>query len=241
MGTALSVMRNNVRRNLSDLGANGTFATDAELNQYIGEGYKRYYKIMIREGEGYFETKVGISLVANQSDYPMGALSPPFTSISALQRVTSFGLIPLKANERRFKTNYLLNSGVGQVYLPTYRMRGMNLVIEPPPSFSEPFIDNSSGLLLEYYYVPPFPVSNSSDGFVFDDNFNVVWEPMVELFATIRALEAKDAIGGVSDIATFRQTLKDEETAFIDSLDRFEYPDQVEYIGQNYTNLNWWW
>jgi hypothetical protein len=63
---------------------------------------------------------------------------------------------------------------------------------------------------------------------------------MIELYATIRAMEAKDGMGGVSDISTFRSTLALKEQVFMDSLNRMETSDRVQYSGTDYTNMvNW--
>jgi len=62
-----------------------------------------------------------------------------------------------------------------------------------------------------------------------------MWEPLIELYATIRALEGKDAIGGVSDVATFRETKDIYEKRLMDSLERDETPESVEQIGMDYS------
>lgn len=239
MGSQLSAIRGNVRFNLSDLNTTNPFWTNNELNYFIRLEYQKFYHLMVTEGEGYFETSVLLPLVANVPLISVAGLTPPFYDISALERNTTFGTVPLRPSERRFKPNYTLNSGVGQSYLPTYRMQGMNIVLEPGPTVSEPAAPGL-GLKFDYVYIPTYPVFNSPDNFQFDENFPVASEYLIELGATITALESKDGIGGVADIQTFRDAYATGTKNFIDSLSRFEYPDSVDYYGQNYLNLNWW-
>lgn len=238
MGSQLSVLEGNIRRNLSDPtgGVNAPYYTSQEIKQYIGDAYKNYYKILVNEGEGYFETSTNISLVANQALYSLSALSPAFFSIHSLERVNSRGTFPLKEAERMFRPNYSFGIPSGDGYYPTYRLQSLNLLIEPTPQFSE-----SNALILKYYYLPTFPSASSLDSFQFDDNFSVAFETMIELYATIRALEGKDGVGGVSDMNTFRERLKDQEESFMKVLNRFDYPDDVQYSGQNYSTPFWWW
>ena len=240
MGSQLSVIRGNVRRNLGETTAR--FYSDTELNQYIGEGYKNYFKLMVYEGEGYFEVSTYLSLVANQEAYSVAALNPPFFQISALERVLPQGTRPLEQSERRFRPNYTYSVGVGISYIPTFRMQSLNIILEPFPTFSETGGAGLGGLKLDYIYVPTFPSSSSADSFTFDANFSVTDEPLVELYATIAALESKDGMGGVSDISSFRDRLAKLEENFIENLTRYEAPDRVQYSGNNYSDFNgWWW
>jgi len=233
MGSQLSVIRGNVRNNLGE--ATAEFYTNGELNQYIGTAYKQYFLLMISEGEGYFETTTNIDVVANQAAYSVSSLSPPFYSVSAIERYLPNGTWPCREDERRFTPNYTLGINTGYGWLPSYRMRGMNLIFEPTPQFNE-----TNALKLEYVYAPTFPSSGSADSFTFDDNFSVVHEPLIELYATIAALEAKDGMGGVSDIASFRNRLAELQVVFMDGLNRYEYPDKVTYAGINYSPFNQW-
>jgi hypothetical protein len=237
MGSALSVIRANVRRNLGETTPN--FYTNAELNQYIGEAYQYYSMIMLDEGEGYFETHINLGFTSGSPYISVDNMTPPFYTISKLERwLSNSSSVPLRLNERRFKINTTIAVSTGDAYRPTYNQQGMSIVIEPTPTSTEAPASTgqvSSGLLLWYNYIPTFPVSNSADGFTFDSCFPIIWEPMIQLFATIRAMEGKDAMGGVSDISTFRETLGTWESRFMDSLERDETPESVEQMGMDYS------
>lgn len=239
MGSTLVTLRNNIRRNLGDVDATQYFYSNAELNQYIGEAYRYYSMLMIDEGEGYFETTRNFGFVAGNPYISVDGLTPPFYTIVKLERWLSNGSsVPLKLNERRFKINSTIAIASGDAYQPTYNQRGMSIVIEPTPTSTEAPASSgqvNSGLLLWYNYIPTYPDAASADGFTFDTNFPVMWEPLIELYATIRALEGKDAIGGVSDVNTFRETKEIYEKRLMDSLERDETPESVEQIGMDYS------
>lgn len=238
MASTLGTLRANVRRNLSDTTA-PYYSTDAELNQYIGEAYQYYSMIMIDEGQGYFETTKNLGFTSGNPYISVDGFTPPFYSISKLERWLSNGSsVPMKLNERRFKINSSIAIATGDSYIPTYNQRGMSIVIEPTPTSTEapsPTGQATSGLLLWYNYIPTFPAAASSDSFTFDTNFPSMWEPLVEIYATIRALEAKDAIGGVSDIGTFTKTKEMYEAKLMSSLERDETPESVDQIGMDYS------
>ena len=191
--STLGAIRGNVRRNLGETTAR--FYTDQELNQYISESYKNYSQIMIQEGEGSFETTKFLNFVAGTNTVSIDSLTPPFMSVSMLWRNTSSAKFPLFEKETRFTPVTTLYAASGDAYRPTYKLQGMNLVLEPTPQASETGT-LTSGLSLDYNYIPTFPDYASVDGFTFDSNFPVIFEPLIELYATVCALEAKDGMDG---------------------------------------------
>lgn len=239
----LVTIRNNVRRNLGETTPN--FYQNTELNQVIGEAYRHYSLRMIDEGEGYFETFVYLGFTALTEAVSISSLSPAFFSVSQLYRVLSNGsLVPLRQDDMRFMTNSSVLTGTGDTYQPRWKLRGMNIILQPYPQSTEAAYVGAppatSGLKLDYNYIPTFPTSVSADNFTFDENFPIIFEPLIELYATIAALESKDGMGGVSDIQSFRTRLAQLEEVFESSLQRSEYPDKVQYIGTDFSNINNW-
>lgn len=189
---------------------------------------------MIEEGDGYFEDSTYLDLVAGVPTISLTSLDPVFYHIRLLSRVLSDGsTIPLVRDEARNIISSIRGAS-GDSYLPTYRQRSTNIVLNPPPASSETG-GSTAGLKLDYYYIPDFPTFNSSDSFEFDSNFPTIYEPLIELHSTIAALEAKDGMGGVSDINTFRNRKQELEQVFMDSLDRDESTEYVTYVGVNYS------
>lgn len=227
----LGELRANVRRNLGE--STAQFYTNAELNQTIGEAYRFFSMIMIEEGDGYFEVTTNLGFTANDPQVSLSALSPTFYHVSSLERNLSWGTIPLEKSERRYKANLVIGAGVGDSYIPTYKFQSNYLILEPTPQTTEA-ASSTTGLKLDYVYMPTFPVFDSADSFEFDANFPILYEPMIELYATIAALESKDGMGGVSDINSFRGRLEKWQMQFISSLERSEYSERVEYMGGYY-------
>lgn len=235
--STLGTIRDNVRRNLGE--TTPRFYTNAELNQYIGEAYKNYSTIMIEEGEGYFETTTFLNFVANVPTVSLASLNPAFFSVSALWRMTATGQYPLFEKETRFTPVSTVFAAAGDAYRPTWKLQGSNIILEPTPQSSETG-STTTGLKLDYNYLPTYPTSGSADSFTFDAQFPINFEPLIELYATIAAMESKDGMGGVSDIATFRSRLEKFEQMFRDSLLRSEFPDRAQYSGTDYSNMvNW--
>lgn len=223
--STLQSIRENVQRHLSDTASNKYF-TVSELNQFIGEAYRYYVLMMIEQGEGYFKYKTNIPLTAGVAEISLSALNPAFMSISRLERNTEQYQIPLVASERRFGANENQNNASGGFYTPSYRMRDLTLILEPAPQFTE-IASATTGLGLEYNYQPAFPSASSPNNFVFDATFAPLYEPMIELYASISAMESKDATAGISDSNSFRVRLQKWESRFLESLNRYEYPDSI--------------
>lgn len=232
MSSTLAVLTQNIRITLQSSSAEGFF-TDSEIYAGIGKAYKKYTLIMLKEGVGYFETKTNLALVASEEAITTADFDPPFFSISTLERRVSNGTQPLITDQRRFRPNITTSTGSGDSYLPTYKVRGTNIILEPAP-LSDEAASSTTGLMLVYNYIPEFPGPDSDSDFEFDDNFPVIYESMVEDYAAVYCLENKDASGGVSDIATVRLRLAEYEAQFLDSLITDDTPDHVVYLGQNY-------
>ncbi len=231
-----------MRRNLQEVSQQ--FYLDTDLNYYIGRAYKKYVIKMIEEGEGYFETKTPLDLVADESDIDISALTPMFYQVSMLWRMTSTGKYPLFEKETRFVPVSTVYAAAGDAYRPTWKLQGMNIVLEPTPQSSETGVitppSSGSGLQLDYNYLPDFPVAASLDSFTFSDNFPTIYEPLIELDATIGAFDAKEGSGGVSSVETFRDERAAWEAKLEISLQRSEFPDRVQYSGTDYTNTTNW-
>lgn len=214
------------------------FYEDADLKHCIGEGFRYYSLKMIEEGEGYFMTTANLGFTAGSEVVSLASLSPAFLSCSRLSRRVSEGLRKLDESQNRYRDIINLGQGAGDSYLPTYRFRGINLILEPAPLETEAG-SSTTGLVMEYNYIPTIPNSASIDTFEFDSSFPTIFEANVELWAAIAALESKDAMGGVSDIQTLRNRLAKLDEAFFDALQRSESPDFVEYSGLDYSNPFW--
>lgn len=239
MSSTLGTLVNNCAVDLGDADDDGAavfnYYTEFEYKKAISEAYQHYSMLMIDEGEGWFEVSTYLGFTALDEEVDLSALTPPFFSVASLERVVTNGTVPLRESQRRFVPNFTVNTGTGDAYQPTYREQGNTLILEPQPQTTETG-SSTSGLKLRYNYMPTFPTGSSADSFTFDSVFPLFFEPMVQLYADIVLLESKDAVGGISDINSFRGRLAKLEEAFMESLERTEYPDSVQYIGLNYSN-----
>jgi len=231
LGSTLAQLRASTRIVLQETTAE--FFTDPEINAGIVRSYQKYTLNLIEDGEGYFESTFNIALVSGQEAYNLETLivapNRPFFSIARVERIVQYGFIPLNPSERRIIPTYNIGTGVGDSYRPTYRMRGMALIFEPAPQFSQ-----ADAVRLGYYYLPVFPTQDTD---TFDSNFSSIYEQMIIDRAAIFCLENKDASGAIADVATIRTRLADMENTFFDSMARNENPDSVQYAGVNYKNL----
>lgn len=208
----------------------GEYYTSNEIKDAIGKAFEYYTLKLIRSGEGHFKTTANLDLTADTETISLALLSPAFLKGSILWRKVTNGYIPLEKREGRYDPNITVGVGSGDVYLPKYKYRGTNIVLDPPPKTSE-----IAGLKLEYIYLPTFPTRSSADNFTFDSGFPTIYETNVELRATIRLLMGKEAAGAVVDYGTFKDDLRDLDNLF--ETERDEQPDTVEYSGVDYRNL----
>lgn len=232
----LAVLIPNIRNNLSELTAN--FFTNEEIKQYIGEAYRYYFLVMVENGDGYFEVPVNLPLTAGTETIDVSALNPPFHKISLLEKRTSYGDVPLMYKERRFESNPNVFSYSSDFVNYTFKLRGRtNIILEPTPQITEA-AGSTTGLRLSYVYIPTFPTQASLDTFEFDSNFPNVYDPMIELKATLMCHDAKDSSGGQSDSNTFRLRLSQFEESFMSNLKLTEMPEEIQYVGLNYSYKN---
>jgi len=236
MGSTLGTLVANVALSLGDSAL--AFYTAPELKMYIGRSYKKYFMIMNEAGAGYFCTQINLGFTANSEELDLATLTPSFFNIKTLKRNTVIGTVPLDPSENRQSVVSPYLAGAGYLYQPSYRLRGMKLILEPQPMTTEVPTSatglSTTGLCLNYISQPTFPTSASADNFTFSDNFPLAFEPVIELDAAISALEAKDVSGGLSDIQTLRNNRDIFEQTMNNNMERDENPLGIPYSGWDY-------
>lgn len=210
-----------------------TYFEEANIKQAIGDAYQYYTMLALDAGQGWFQTAVNLPITAGTETIALTSLTPTFYSVATLKKNMPTMRYPLASSVGRFTIDVTLGVGSFESYIPEYKVRGLNLVLNPRPLTSEAAAD-TTGLRLEYNYVPTFPNATTVDTFEFDANFPTVFEPMIILMAAISVFEQKDGMGAVSDTNAFRLRLSKYEQSFMDSFERDEYPDKVSYIGYDY-------
>jgi len=207
------------------------FFTETAIKQALGDSFRFYTMQMVALGTGYFEETILLDITGGVETVSVAALTPPFWKVSLIEKIITNARVPLKPYKRRYETLPLNGVGSGTSYLPTYKMRGMSIVLEPPPRD-----DELQTLKLDYVYIPEFPSGSTVDTFQFDEQFPDAYEVNAILRACIKLLEEKDAVAGVSDAATFRQELAALDEIFNSTIAREEIPDDIAYLGIDYSN-----
>jgi len=223
--STLAQLRQRVRYNIGEPTGQQRFS-NVSIDANINEAYQQYQLDLIESGEGDFLVRTTINIVANQANY---ALPAGWVKTERIEKQLSYGTRPLFMDKRLYSTNPNLYTYTGDLYLPTYRYRNREIIFEPTPQSSQ-----ANGIIHEYYALQPVLTADGDSPVA---GFIEPWQTMLVLYATIAELEGKDAIGGVSDIATFRARLEKAETKFYDSMEqRSESPQQVEPYGEVYTD-----
>lgn len=207
---------------------------ETEIKQAIADAYRYYTMIMINDGEGWFVATNQLAITANQETIALTGFSEAFLNIVKLEKNVSTGRQPLMPNQQRLAFNPSTGVGSNESYIPRYYMRGMSIVLTPPPIADEA-ASNTTGLTLHYSYLPEFPTSSTTDSWTFDDNFPVIFEPMIVLRAARVLLNQKDQMGAVSSNDSVNARLQEWEQLFFNSLERDEQTEQVEYTGFYYS------
>lgn len=218
MSTRLQ-LRTRVRFNLGEpeSGSKQRFNDDS-INANLNEAYAQYQLELIDNGEGDLIIVVPINTTVDVASY---ALPSDWVKTRIIERVTTWGTVPLFRNERYDRPNTSNYGRTGDGYRPTYRFRNRNVIFEPAPAATQ-----TNAFVHEYYALQP---DLTADGQSPVAGFIEPWQTMMVLYATIAELENKDAIGGVSDIASFRARLQAAEEKFRSSMQgRSESQDCVE-------------
>lgn len=194
------------------------FWTDAELNNWINQGYFFYYQWVVMSFDGYFAEETNLNIVANQALYPMPA---NFYKIRLLERIFSTFTVPLRVFDRMESANMTSNTNFSNLYLPTYRFEGSSVVLEPTPGLSI-----TNGLRLEYV---PQPVQMNLDSDSPDPDFLVMWEETIVLRAAIAAkMKEESVVNQGTDVGTLQSLLGQWEQNIKESI-------EVRTEGRRYT------
>jgi hypothetical protein len=159
--------------------ASAAFWTDDEIDWYINEAYKYYYNYLVHSDYNRLRSTTNLSIVSGTETValPSGCLS-----CSMLERVFDTKTIPLEYKER-FEYRNITSGADSSYYLPTWTVRGSNIVLEPTPTASW-----TNGLLLHYY---PEPSEMSSDSDEPDAGFLSTFHGMLPVKAAIFAKEGR--------------------------------------------------
>lgn len=210
----------------------GQYFSPTDIKQAIGDSYRYYTMILIGMGGGYFEVITDLSITAGVDTISLAGLDPPFWKESLIEKYVTNGRVPLEPYKRRYKFLSTTGVGSGNTYIPTYKFKGLDLVLEPPPG-----ADETNSIRLDYVYLPDFPNRLSDDSFTFEEQFPSIYELNVILRSCVKLMEEKDVTGGLSNQSAFIEELAQLDISFMNTMARDEIPDNIEYVGEDYGNI----
>lgn len=205
MSTLLQ-LRTRVRQYLDEPTA--VYWTDAEINNWVNQAYFYYYMLIAQSFDGYFTKETLTNIVSNVNLVP---LPSDFWKIRLLERVFATYTVPLRYYERMESPNITSNTNFSNVYTPTYRFEGQNILLEPTPDTTI-----VGGLRLEYL---PQPILMVADGDSPQPGFQESWQEGIVLRAAVSCKQKEEAvINGGTDVTTlttlmqnWEQTIKEAE------------------------------
>ena len=228
MSTLLQ-LRTRVRGKVDE--ATAAFWIDDVINDSLNEAYRYYYFFILEAYEGYFNTKTLIDFNANADGlYALPADCSNPNKIRLVSRSLNGGqnLVPLKYFERY---DNQVNSQISQstYNLPTFRFRGLNILLEPAPNFSE-----VGALVVEYSRKLP----DLTDSVGVDSEFPSLGEDCVVIAATIKCKGIEEMVaGGGADVDPFKQELLKTEQLLKESVSvRTQARQYVEQFGEDDNN-----
>lgn len=193
--TTLLQLRTRVRAYLDEPAAK--YWSDAELNNWVNQGYFYYYIWVAESFDAYFAKETFLNINATQAAYPLPA---DLWKIRLLERVYSTFTVPLRIFDRMESANVTSNTNFSNLYLPTYRFMGHSVVLEPTPDLSI-----IGGLRLEYIQEPTPLVGDSSTT---ADDFSQMWEEPIVLRAAIAAkMKEESVVNQGTDVGTLQSLL----------------------------------
>lgn len=206
--STLQQLRTRVRAYLDEPVA--AYWADAELNTWINQAYFYYYMWIVASFEGYFAKDILIDIVATQPKY---AIPNDFYKIRLLERVYNSWTVPLRVYDRMETANITANSNYSQLYLPTYRFEGQNIVLEPTPD-----TDITGGLRLEYV---PQPTALTVDASTPDAGYLTMWEEPLVIRAAISAkMKEESVVNSGTDVGTLQSLMTNYEQTIKESFEQ---------------------
>jgi len=176
----------NARNLLNQPDRNNSFWTDEELTEYANEGIRTYFAEVLQRGDGQFVTQTDLNLV---TDTETVALPTDFFALKGLYKKVNNGYILLQYNNN-FTDSYSTQGGSSSAaYLPSYYLRGNNIVLRGVPNFSE-----TAGLRIEYVQ---FPETLVGGGDTLTAQVSPIFKQVIEVYMVYKAKLKESMVNGV--------------------------------------------
>lgn len=136
----------------------GSFIQEADIDRWANEGYMAYTHRLMLTDQGYFEQTFPLDITAAQEQIALPTIFDgrgKFMKTILLERVLATSRVPLTFHRRYNEANSTNGGLAGFSYLPTWKFRGNNIILEPTPTFTELNAGGTAGLLLTAQIMPP--------------------------------------------------------------------------------------
>lgn len=207
----LSQARSRTRRYLHETESTNSFWSNDLLDQIINAQYLLRCSELISAHEGYFVLKANRSIVPGQSRYALPAQLQRLLKLEIKR--TDGRTIPLKRFERHEEYNPA-ETTADETYLPTYRVIGNSILLEPPVSSSTP--SSTQQLVMEFNQLP---ARLQADNDELHPDFPAIFDELIVLDTAVAAMDAEGVLetGNAKTILRLRQEWELRWERFIDS------------------------
>lgn len=162
-----------------------SFWRNDELTLYINDGIRQYFLALNEAGEGQFDTKTTLDLVANQEEVPLPDDCFEVRSVFKVKNNYNEMLRYQNNVSRSYDTS---TNNSAQDYTPYYYFRGNNIVLRPIPGFNE-----TGGLVLEY---TQFPETLITGGDILTSGISPIFKELVVAYCVYKAKLKESSVRG---------------------------------------------
>lgn len=213
----------------------------SELKLSIGESYSKYTLQLIENDCGFFKTTAYLPFEAYNQIVDLSGLDLLFYKTEILYRIFPDGTQkPITRKIGRFESDWASFLAGSYFMFSGYFEKGNNIQLIPRPNFSEAAWAGdsaypTSGLRLDYYYLPEFPTFDSDDSFEFDSNFPAILENLIVVDTCINVgMLNKGLTGGELGMQTWYNEREKWEEKLENYFNKNEAPMVITPYGQNF-------
>lgn len=216
----LTKLLTNVRNLLGQPNPTNSTWSDLELTEYINEGVRMYFALVVKNSEGYFmPTPVLLDLTANSETV---ALPSDFFEARAvfISRSNGWQILEYRNDITSGFISTTGGSSGSNTYSPLYYFQGNNLVFHPTPNFSQ-----TGAIRLEYIQ---FPDQMINGGDSMTNQVSPVFKQVIEMYAVKKAKLKQSMANGVNMVAIPQGELAELAVALMNTINkRSQYPEFI--------------
>ncbi len=208
MADTLAQFKVRTRRYLKEMNASTSFWNDSVIEQFFNANYRRRCAQLIMAFEGWFVMTAYRDIEEDKAGY---GFPDQVQRLQKVEIVREDGTtVPLQRFERHDSPNPGDINSSGETYLPSYRMFGNGILLEPTPTD-----DITDGLRIEYAGLPAFL---DGEGDVLNASFPEIFDELLVIDTVISCLHAEGIheIGPAASIMSLKAEWEFDWERFID-------------------------